>query len=280
MFRIGLVDWYLDEWHAQNYPQMLREEAKRLGMEIEVSSAFAFCDKPGGMSNAEWSRKQGVPLAESLDALAAAVDGVMVLAPSFPERHFDMAEPAIRAGRPVYVDKIFAPNEAEGKKLFDRAQESGVPLFSSSALRFDAALEKLRGRERGRAVRCLTCGPNAFEIYAIHQLEMIESVMGRAQRAKYLGNEGGCTVVFDYGGGKQAQMVQMPSLPFQIAVSDGAVCSYFPMGGDFFPRLVDAILTFFQTGIAPVSRENTLNALAMLTAAQEARRQPDQWIEV
>ena len=88
MFRIGLIDYYLDEWHAQNYPAMLREEIARQGLSMEVKMAYAYCDKEDGMSNEEWSRKQNVPLASSMDELIANCDGVMILAPSFPEKHY------------------------------------------------------------------------------------------------------------------------------------------------------------------------------------------------
>ena len=118
MFRIGLIDYYLDEWHAQNYPTMLREEIARQGLSMEVKMAYAYCDKEDGMSNEEWSKKQNVPLASSMDELIANCDGVMILAPSFPEKHYEMAEKALRAGKPVYMDKIFAPSEEEGRKIF------------------------------------------------------------------------------------------------------------------------------------------------------------------
>ena len=35
--KIGFVDYYLDEWHANNYPQWIREAS---GGTMEVSLAF------------------------------------------------------------------------------------------------------------------------------------------------------------------------------------------------------------------------------------------------
>ncbi len=278
--RIGLVDEYLDEWHAQNYPRMLPEAAAELGMEIRLEAAYAFRDKPDGMANAEWSRNHRIPLAASLEELTDAVDCVMVLAPSFPQNHYQMASPALNAGKPVYMDKIFAPDEKEGKRLFALAEENGAPLFSSSALRFDAAMDEYRaGKGRG-AAWTLTCGPNSFEIYAIHQFEMLQTVMGRPERVKATGNEAGRSVLFDYGEGRFGQMTQMNTLPFQICVSDGKECCHRMIGNDFFQRLVRAILRFFETGEAPVKAQDTLDALAMLTAGAEAVRKQDTWIEV
>lgn len=283
MLRIGFVDHYLDEWHANNYPRFIREAAAQMGLEAQATMAYAECDRPDdkqGMTSREWSEAQGIPLAASLEELSAACDGVMVMAPSFPHRHYDMARPALEMGKPVYVDKIFAPSEEEGGRIFQLAARHGAPLFSSSALRFDASLDAFRGKEDQNIRWCLTCGPNIFKIYAIHQIEMLETVMGRARRVKALGNEGGRTLIFDFGGGRMGQMTQMDRLPFQLSVSDGKTNVYQAVGEDFFLRLVRAILAFFTDKKPPVAPANTLNALAMLTAAQKAMARQDEWIDV
>ena len=280
MLKIGMVDQYLDEWHATHYPDLFRKEFAAQGLDMEMHLAYGFTDKPGGMTSAEWSRQQQVPLASSLEELTEQCDAVMVMAPSFPENHFKYAAPALKAGKPVYIDKIFAPSEEEGKKIFDLAKAHGAPVFSSSALRFDAAMDGYRAGE-GRSARwTLTCGPNSFEIYAIHQFEMLQTVMGRPERVKALGNDGGRTLIFDYGEGRFGQTAQMNSLPFQISVSDGQTCRHQMMGGDFFQRLVRAIIRFFQTGEAPVPPQDTLDALAMLTAGARAMEQKDTWVKL
>ena len=141
-------------------------------------------------------------------------------------------------------------------------------------------MDEYRGGEKAKADWTLTCGPNGFEIYAIHQMEMLQTVMGRPKRVKAVGNDGGRTLIFDHGSGRFGQMAQMTSLPFQITVSDGANCRYRKMGDDFFVRLVRAIIRFFQTGEAPVPPQDTLDALAMLTAGGEAMRKQDTWIDI
>ncbi len=282
MFRIGLIDYYLDEWHAQNYPRMLRQEIAAQGLDMEVALAWAECDKPDGMTNQSWSETHDVPLAESLATLCERVDGVMILAPSFPEKHLEYALPAIRKGLPVYVDKIFAPTPEEGQKIFDAAIAQGAPLFSSSALRFDKAFDSYRAAEGMQAKWCLTCGPNSFQIYAIHQIEMLQTVLGHpgksALRVKAIGNEGGRTLIFDFGNGVVGQMVQMNALPFQLTVSDGQNCRHQMMGDDFFERLVREILKFMRTGESSVPPEDTIAALKMLSAAHRAMKSMDEWI--
>ena len=43
--KLGFIDYYLDEWHANHYPTLLRELS---GGEIEVAYAFAKPMPPTG----------------------------------------------------------------------------------------------------------------------------------------------------------------------------------------------------------------------------------------
>ena len=46
--KIGFIDYYLDEWHANNYPNWIREASDG---EMEVSLAYGMIDSPiGGLS--------------------------------------------------------------------------------------------------------------------------------------------------------------------------------------------------------------------------------------
>lgn len=56
--------------------------------------------------------------------------------PSFPELHEGMAHIPLKSGKPVYIDKIFAPDRKTGERIFAHASAHGTPLFSASALRF------------------------------------------------------------------------------------------------------------------------------------------------
>ena len=49
---------------------------------------------------------------------------------------------------------------------------------------------------------------------------------------------------------------------------------------DFFPRLIDAMLTFFDTRQAPFPVEQTLEVAAILEAGIAALDQPDVWVNV
>ena len=49
MKKIGFIDYYLDEWHANTYPALIKELSEG---EYEVAYAYGKIDSPiGGISN-------------------------------------------------------------------------------------------------------------------------------------------------------------------------------------------------------------------------------------
>ena len=64
--KIGFIDYYLDEWHANNYPELI---AKASGGAHQVCCAFAYSEPPAEMnlrSNAQWSADRGSHPAQRL----------------------------------------------------------------------------------------------------------------------------------------------------------------------------------------------------------------------
>ena len=55
--KLGFIDYYLDEWHANHYPTLLRELS---GGEIEVAYAYAETDAPNGLTTDAWCQKNNV----------------------------------------------------------------------------------------------------------------------------------------------------------------------------------------------------------------------------
>ncbi len=49
--KLGFIDYYLDEWHANNYPKMIESAS---GGEMHVALAYGQIDSPiGGLTNSE-----------------------------------------------------------------------------------------------------------------------------------------------------------------------------------------------------------------------------------
>lgn len=278
--KIGLYDHYLDEWHANNYPALLRSEAKNKEIEIELYG-FADIDKPDGMTNHEWSKKTGCHLCQSVEELVNICDAFIILAPSYPQFHERMIDQVIKAGSPIYVDKIFAPSFASAKRIFEKAQKFDIPLFTSSALRFADEIQEIKRHieQIGNSIQWVaTTGPNSFSVYAIHQIEMIQTVTQcRPQKVKAIRNNGGRNLIFEFNE-KIASMLQMDAFPFQLAASSSQSCIHRKIESSFFNNLVREMLGFFITGDSPVKEEDTLDVMSMLWSSYKAMEEPDEWI--
>jgi len=283
MRKIGFIDYYIDEWHANNYPQWIRENAAATGRQWDVAYVWAETVRKDGMTTADWCAQYNVQLIESLEELVERSDALIVLSPDHPEHHERLSRLALMSGKPVYMDKTFSPDLATGQRMFDLAAQHGTPLFSSSALRYSAELAAFPNDSVSRETLefAAVTGPGQFSNYAIHQLEMIVALMGLgAKRIKSMSTAGGRLLVIDYGEGRQASMLQIEAAPFQVMLQlQNGQGLHMPCS-DFFTGLIDAIISFFESGKPPVPQAETLEIMALLDAGRRALASRDQWIEL
>ena len=71
MKKIGFVDYYISEWHANNYPEWIKNAASKLGAEYEVAYAWAEVDLSPVYNETtdEWCAKMGVEKCETIAEL-------------------------------------------------------------------------------------------------------------------------------------------------------------------------------------------------------------------
>jgi hypothetical protein len=284
--KIGFIDHFLDEWHANQYPAWIADP--RNGGRYVVASAWAEKDAPAGLSTAEWCEKNGVERARSLRALVDESDCLVVLSPDHPERHEELANLALRSGKPVYVDKTFALTRASAERMFALAEHHRTPMYSSSALRFARELQELResglgpGAAQADFAFVSTRGPGVFANYGIHQIEMIVATMGiGARRAMAHGSAAAPVVVYEYADGRCSVVNHLPWSGFAIDAMgrDGKGASA-AIQGDFWVGFIDGLLRFFDTGASVVPRTETCEAVGMFEAGCKALETPGQWVEV
>ncbi|MBO4648491.1 MAG: Gfo/Idh/MocA family oxidoreductase [Lentisphaeria bacterium] len=257
MKKIGFIDLFLDEWHANNYPKMFRE-APRAG-EFELGLAWEEKTKEGGRPLEKWCEDYRMTPAKSLEEVVEKSDCICVLAPSNPEEHERLADLPLRSGKPVYIDKPFADSKAAAERLFALAEKHGTPLMSSSALRFGDQL--MSGKIQALKPILFSaagCG-KSYEEYGIHQLEMIVSVMGTDVREmKMTGDAEKLLLAMKYGNGNVAQLTFIQSLPFGVTASNGKETEVCPQMTNTFPNLIAAIMDFFATGKSIIPKEQTI----------------------
>lgn len=275
--KIGFIDYYLDEWHANNYPAWIE---KASGGAYTVAYAYGEIDSPlGGKTTAQWCDAMHVERCESIDALIEKSDCIIVLSPDNPEQHWALCQKPLRSGKRVYVDKTFAPTAQIARDLFALAEENGTQMYSSSALRFSKELAELPEKD----VRfVLLSGPGKPENYLIHQIEpMVALLRARPVRVLYVGVEGAASYTVEFADGKLGVANLLVEGPFQTTVkfADGAVVPI-AESTETFDRLIAGMVRFFETGEVQVDAWETVAIAAILEAAHKAEAVPGEWVAV
>ena len=98
--KIGFIDYYLDEWHANNYPRFIKEAT---GGEMQVTLAYGHIDSPiGGRTTAKWCEDMGIPQAKTIEEVCEKCDAIIVLSPDNCEMHEELCQKPLRTGKRVY----------------------------------------------------------------------------------------------------------------------------------------------------------------------------------
>ena len=272
MKKIGFIDYYISEWHANNYPVWIKEVSSEMGEDFSVCYAYAERDISAvdGVCTDDWCKKMGVERCESISELCEKSDFVVILAPSNPERHLELCAEAFKYGKPTYVDKTFAPDGETAEKIFALGKEYGTRFFSTSALRFADELAELSAPD---ALTVTGTGSN-FEEYFIHIAEMCVRLMGKdisAVSATPVGKEQ-TAVTVEFASGKRANLAFGAGLPYAVCAECGGNGAYKKIESKFFLNLIREILKFFISGEMPFDPEETL-AVARLREMAIRERQ-------
>lgn len=280
MIKIGFIDYYLDEWHANNYPEFFKT---RSNGRYEVCCAYGEIDSPieGGMTNKQWSEKYNIPLANSIEEVIEKSDVLIVLSPDTPEMHEKLTKLPFESGKLTYVDKTFAPDRATAERIVDYAEKCGAKFFSSSALRFSSELKDI---DKEKIYRIYSEGPGIYSVYSIHQIEPIVMLMNcRAKDVMFVGDEKHPAMLIRFEDGRIAQMVQRiySDCPFKITtISEDNRASVHEIRSDYFQLFVDSAIEFFDNAVVPVPSKQTIDVIAIREAGFKAMETPFTWIEV
>ena len=281
MIKVGFIDYYLSEWHANNYPAWIKDAAAAIGEDFEVKYAWAELDVSplDGVSSEEWCEKNGATLCHSIDELCSSADYILILAPSNPEKHLAYAKEALKCGKNTYIDKTFAPDYETAKEIFDISEKYGTKFFSSSALRYATELDAIVD-----AVSVITTGGGSnIDEYIIHQAEIAVKliddepvgVMVEAHGA----NQRVCNVKF--ANGASAKLIYAPGYGFSVN-ADTKCGSNLNKGisSDFFAALISDILRFYLTGEVSFNTKQTLSVMKIRGAIVNAKNSPNVWVEL
>jgi hypothetical protein len=220
--------------------------------------------------------KYGVHFYDSIEELCQNVDAVLL--ESVDGRpHLEQAKPVLKARKPVFIDKPMAGSLKDVVEIFRLAKEAKVPIFSSSALRFAKDTQAVHDGLVGKATYIETYGPCEIEKhhpdlfwYGIHGVEAMFTVLGPGCETVQRGTtpDGKIEVTGIWKNG--AKGIYREDKKFHgLAKGDKGETSAGSFDG-YVPLVVE-IMKFFQTGIAPVSPDETIEIFAFMEAAEESK---------
>ncbi len=282
--RLGIIG--LDTSHVVAFTRILNDpKAKGHVPGAKVVAAFK-----GGSPDIESSASRvdkfteqlekefQVKICATIEEMCAQVDAVLL--ESVDGRpHLAQARPVIKAKKPLFIDKPMAGSLRDAIEIFKLAEKAKVPVFSSSSLRFGTKVQQVRAGAIGRVLSAETSSPASLEKshpdlfwYGIHGVESLFTVMGTGCETVTRGTtaEGKIEVVGIWAGNRKGVFRESAKYGGKAVGEKGEmeVGAY-----DGYAPLVVEIVKFFQTGKPPVAKEETLEILAFMEAADESKRQ-------
>jgi predicted dehydrogenase len=285
--RIGLIG--LDTSHVTAFTKLINDATDPNHVPGgKVVAAFK-----GGSPDIEssWSRvagytqelqdKYGVRIVDSIPALCQEVDVVML--ESVDGRpHLAQVRPVLEARKPVFIDKPVAGSLADAIEIYRLARQYNVPCFSSSSLRYYPGLVELKKTDVGPIKGALSTGPCYIEPhhpdlfwYGVHPTEALYAILGTGCESVVRTATADTDLITGvWKGGKVGTVIGIrgADAPYRVTVfGTKSVLDQKP-GGDY-SALIREVMKFFQTGIAPVTPEETIELFAFMEAADESKRQ-------
>ena len=266
MKKIGIIDYFIDEWHSNTYLGLFEKASQALGVEYKVVYGYAEVEQDGKMHTDDWCAKNNVIRCNTIEELCEKSDNILILAPANPETHLRYAEAALKYGKTTYIDKTFAPDLETAKAIFAVAEKYNTKIFTSSALRY---AEEIADYTDVKNVM-IKGGGRSLEEYIIHQIEMaVKLTKGeQAKLAHVFSGDKQSTIVLEYAGRTVTLSYSNSGWGFSVDVeTDKANCEYknVEKGTEFY-RLVESIVKFFETNEEPFDKKETLAVLAIRDA--------------
>lgn len=279
MIKVGFIDYYLDEWHANSAPDHLLKQSDG---EVKVCYAYGEIANPvNGTTSKQWCEKMGVQYCATTSEVVEKSDVLMILAPDNCERKEDLAREALASGKPCFVDKPFGTDLASAKRMFDIAEKHNTPCYTCSSLRF---AQEYNAVDR-KAIKSLVAmtPQNSYDNYILHALEPAMMLMEEPAARAMAVNHGDdfYSVTLEMLSGRYIVITGLNyDSPYMMNISIPTANQIVDCSYDFWIYHYKAMVEFFRTGKEPVSHKESL----MLAAAREAGKKSlaanGQWIAV
>ncbi len=286
--RVGLIG--LDTSHAPAFARLLNVVEEK----DHVSGARVVAGYPGGTSDMELSRtrvgkftdklrdKYGVQILATPEAVAEASDIVFITAVDARE-HRGLFERVVRFKRPTFIDKPFTISTADARAIFRQAEEAAVPVMSCSSLRYaDGLTEMLKAPNP--VIGCDAFGPMeviaelpGFFWYGVHIVEIVQRVMGQGcKEVRVAANDDLDLLTATWSDGRIATLRGIRNAHGKFGVTlhrkdDFDFVNLQQNKRAWYANMLEAILKSLPQGKSDVAKDDTLEVIRIIEAANESR---------
>jgi predicted dehydrogenase len=286
--RIGLVG--LDTSHVIAFTKLLNNVNEK----DHIPGARVIAGYPGGSPDIDLSKnrvegftndlreKYGVEIMDSPEDVAKACDLVFITAVD-GRAHKDLFARTVPFKRPTFIDKPFTTSLADAKEIYRLAESNGVPVMSCSSLRYADGLtaELAKG---GAVIGCDAFGPMdlipqlpGYFWYGVHVVEIMQRIMGTGCRQVTV------TKSDDF------DLLAAVWTDDRVATMRGIRHSHHKFGvtlhrkDDFdfvnlmqnkrawYANMLEAILKTLPQGKSDIPKEDTLEVIRIIEAANQSR---------
>lgn len=281
--RLGIIG--LDTSHVTAFTEVLNDPAHKdhiPGATVVAAFKGGSPDIPSSINRVEeyttvLRDRFKVKICESIPDVCALVDAVLI--ESVDGRpHLEQARAVIAARKPLYIDKPIGGSLRDAITILNLAKSTGVPVFSSSSLRFAKSTQAVRNGSIGKVLHAETTSPSPLEPhhpdlfwYGVHGCESLFTVMGTGCESvtRSTSPDGKIEVRGSWSGGRTGIFRESTTYSGKATGTTGEA----PVGAfDGYTPLVAEIVKFFQSSKPPVDAAETLELFAFMEAADESKR--------
>jgi len=221
-----------------------------------------------------------VEIVGSIEELLTKVD-VVLLETNDGRRHLEQALPVLAAGKRMFIDKPMAASLSDAMAIFSAAEYYNLPVFSASSLRYIVKMDEVASGSIGKVLGAETYSPCKLEAthpdffwYGIHGVETLFTAIGTGcETVVRVTTPDTDVAVGTWAGGRIGSFRGIRSGKDGyggVVYGEKGILSLGSYNG--YTPLLDKIVHFFDTGEVPVTKEETLEILAFMEAADLSKK--------
>lgn len=284
--KIGIIG--LDTSHAPAFTKLFNGENPKpelAGFRVVAAYPYGSRDIKSSMDRIpgyiDQVKEQGLEIVDSIEALLQKVD-VVLLETNDGKPHLEQARAVFKAKKPVFIDKPVAGSLKDAIAIYQEAKAAGVPMFSSSSLRYQKNVHAVRHENKiGKVLACDAFSPATLEPshpdlfwYGIHGVEILFTAMGPGcETVTRFSTPDEEVVVGTWNNGRIGTFRGLRSGKHDYGgTAFGTEGNLFFGPFEGYEPLAIQIAAFFRTKIVPVDPTETLEIYAFMEAADESKR--------